>query len=45
MSTHPHINLFTQVHRTKDPGFFVRFMDEAQRPPAFQRFAMPASLG
>jgi hypothetical protein len=28
----PHTNLFTQVDRTKDPDFFVRFMDEAQRP-------------
>ena len=31
MSTHPHTNLFTQVDRTKDPDFFVRFMDEAQK--------------
>ena len=36
MSTHPHTNLFTQVDRTKDPDFFVRFMDEAQKPPAIQ---------
>ncbi len=36
MSTHPHTNLFTQIDRTKDPDFFVRFMDEAQKPPAFQ---------
>jgi ubiquinone/menaquinone biosynthesis C-methylase UbiE len=32
MSTLPHTNLFTQVDRTKDPDFFVRFMDEAQKP-------------
>jgi ubiquinone/menaquinone biosynthesis C-methylase UbiE len=32
MSPHPHTRLFTQVDRTKDPDFFVRFMDEAQRP-------------
>jgi ubiquinone/menaquinone biosynthesis C-methylase UbiE len=36
MSTHPHTNPFTQVDRTKDPDFFVRFMDEAQKPPAIQ---------
>ena len=36
MSTHPHTNLFTQVDRTKDPDFFVRFMDEAQKPRAIQ---------
>ena len=36
MSTHPHTNLFTQVDRTKDPDFFIRFMDEAQKPPAIQ---------
>jgi ubiquinone/menaquinone biosynthesis C-methylase UbiE len=36
MSSHPHTNLFTQVDRTKDPDFFVRFMDEAQKPPAIQ---------
>ena len=29
MSTHPHTNLFTQVDHTKDPDFFIRFMDEA----------------
>jgi ubiquinone/menaquinone biosynthesis C-methylase UbiE len=34
--THPHTNLFTQVDRTDDPDFFVRFMDEAQRPEAIQ---------
>ena len=28
----PHTNLFTQVDRTKDPDFFIRFMDEAQKP-------------
>jgi ubiquinone/menaquinone biosynthesis C-methylase UbiE len=36
VSTHPHTNLFTQVDRTKDPDFFIRFMDEAQKPPAIQ---------
>ena len=36
MSTHPHTKLFTQVDRTKDPDFFVRFMDEAQRPEGIQ---------
>jgi ubiquinone/menaquinone biosynthesis C-methylase UbiE len=36
MSTHPHVNLFTQVDHTKDPDFFVRFMDEAHKPPAIQ---------
>ena len=36
MTTHPHVNLFTQVDRTKDPDFFIRFMDEAQKPPAIQ---------
>jgi len=36
MTTHPHVNLFTQVDRTKDPDFFVRFMDEAQKPQAIQ---------
>jgi ubiquinone/menaquinone biosynthesis C-methylase UbiE len=36
MSSHPHTNLFTQVDRTKDPDFFVRFMDEAQKPRAIQ---------
>ena len=33
---HPHTNLFTQVDRTEDPDFFVRFMDEAQKPVAIQ---------
>ena len=32
----PHTNLFTQVDRTDDPDFFVRFMDEAQKPYAIQ---------
>ena len=36
MSTHPHTQLFTQIDRTKDPDFFVRFMDEAQKPPGIQ---------
>ena len=36
MSTYPHTNLFTQVDRTKDPDFFIRFMDEAQKPAAIQ---------
>jgi len=36
MSTHPHTKLFTQVDRTRDPDFFVRFMDEAQRPDGIQ---------
>jgi ubiquinone/menaquinone biosynthesis C-methylase UbiE len=36
MSTQPHTNLFTQVDHTKDPDFFVRFMDEAQKPAAVQ---------
>jgi ubiquinone/menaquinone biosynthesis C-methylase UbiE len=36
MSTRPHTSLFTQVDRTKDPDFFIRFMDEAQKPPAIQ---------
>jgi len=36
MGTHPHTNLFTQVDRTRDPDFFVRFMDEAQKPSAIQ---------
>ena len=35
-STHPHTNLFTQVDRTNDPDFFVRFMDETQKLPAIQ---------
>jgi hypothetical protein len=36
MSADPHTNLFTQVDHTKDPDFFVRFMDEAQKPAAIQ---------
>src|SRR4030095_267702 len=32
----PHTKLFTQVDRTKDPDFFIRFMDEAQKPSAIQ---------
>ncbi len=36
ISSHTHTNLFTQVDRTKDPDFFVRFMDEAQKPAAIQ---------
>jgi ubiquinone/menaquinone biosynthesis C-methylase UbiE len=29
-------HLFTQVDRTQDPDFFVRFMDEVQKPAGFQ---------
>jgi hypothetical protein len=36
MSIPPHTNLFTEVDRTSDPDFFVRFMDEAQKPVAIQ---------
>ncbi len=36
MSSRPHTNLFTQVDRTKDPDFFIRFMDEAQKPAGIQ---------
>jgi ubiquinone/menaquinone biosynthesis C-methylase UbiE len=36
VSTPPHSNLFTQVDRTEDPDFFVRFMDEAQKPSGIQ---------
>ena len=36
MSVPPHTNLFTQVDRTNDPDFFVRFMDEAQKPAGIQ---------
>ena len=32
----PHTQLFTQVDRTEDPDFYVRFMDEAQKPPGIQ---------
>jgi ubiquinone/menaquinone biosynthesis C-methylase UbiE len=31
-----HTQLFTQVDRTEDPDFFVRFMDEAQKPAGIQ---------
>lgn len=37
MSTSPHSNLFTDVDRTCDPDFFVRFMDEAQKPAGIAR--------
>jgi hypothetical protein len=37
MDTHPHTNLFTQVDRTRDPDFFIKFMDEAQKLPASRR--------
>jgi ubiquinone/menaquinone biosynthesis C-methylase UbiE len=36
MSTHLHTKLFMQVDRTKDPDFFVRFMDETEKLPAIQ---------
>ena len=36
MSIPPHTKLFTEVDRTSDPDFFVRFMDEAQKPAAIQ---------
>jgi ubiquinone/menaquinone biosynthesis C-methylase UbiE len=36
MTTGPHTKLFTEVDRTEDPDFFVRFMDEAQKPAAIQ---------
>jgi ubiquinone/menaquinone biosynthesis C-methylase UbiE len=36
MSTHPHTNLFDEVDRSSDPDFFVRFMDEAQKPEGIQ---------
>jgi cyclopropane fatty-acyl-phospholipid synthase-like methyltransferase len=32
MSGSPHTRLFTDVDRSRDPDFFVRFMDEAQKP-------------
>src|SRR4030095_14298627 len=32
----PHTHLFTEVDRTSDPDFFVRFMDEAQKPAGIQ---------
>ena len=37
MTTSPHSNLFTEVDRTSDPDFFVRFMDEAQKPAGIAR--------
>src|SRR4030095_1768926 len=36
MTIPPHTNLFTEVDRTSDPDFFVRFMDEAQKPAGIQ---------
>lgn len=36
MSVPPHTNLFMQVDRTNDPDFFVRFMDEAQKPAGIE---------
>jgi ubiquinone/menaquinone biosynthesis C-methylase UbiE len=36
MDTPPHTNHFTQVDRTRDPDFFVRFMDEVQKPAGIQ---------
>lgn len=36
MSSPPHTTLFTEVDRTSDPDFFVRFMDEAQKPAGIQ---------
>lgn len=36
MNTTPHTKLFTEVDRTRDPDFFIRFMDEAQKPAAIQ---------
>ncbi len=35
-TTHPHTHLFTQVDRSGDPDFFVRFMDETQKLAAIQ---------
>ena len=32
----PHTNLFTEVDRSSEPDFFVRFMDEAQKPAGIQ---------
>ena len=32
----PRTNLFKEVDRSEDPDFFVRFMDEAQKPAAIQ---------
>ena len=36
MSTNLHSNLFGQVDRTEDPRFFIRFMEEAQKPEGIQ---------
>jgi ubiquinone/menaquinone biosynthesis C-methylase UbiE len=36
VDTGPHTSLFTQVDRSEDPDFFVRFMDEAQKLAAIQ---------
>ena len=36
MNTRPHTTLFSQVDRTNDPDFFVRFMDEGHKLPAIQ---------
>jgi SAM-dependent methyltransferase len=35
-SARPHTTLFTDIDRSADPDFFIRFMDEAQRPAAIQ---------
>ena len=37
MPSQPHTNLFNQVDRSHDPDFFIRFMDEAQKPTAIAR--------
>jgi ubiquinone/menaquinone biosynthesis C-methylase UbiE len=36
MSIDSHTRLFSQVDRTRDPSFFVRFRDEGQKLPAIQ---------
>lgn len=36
MDPHPHTTFFTQVDRSRDPDFFVRFMDEVQKAAGFQ---------
>lgn len=36
MSSQPHTNLFTGIDHSLDPDFFVRFMDEAQKPAGIQ---------
>ena len=36
MTSLPHTNLFSRVDKTKDPDFFIRFMDEAQKPAGIQ---------